>query len=218
MLANHSTLWGLQAITFIKSLWKKKVVPWRTLSSVNISKCVNATFCSPSKATIFLENPQRGASGLPFMNSTTLSWPIRPRSLAFSSSFVSVWVSSEGTAASVSAFAGALSVWDKGLLTIRAFFSTDAVSAAWSAPVIRSRSVWPWITYTIFKKECSGWHDIYTHLQDYKCWNGFDIEGFCNIRLFFCLNLKRKGDHRHLRRQVLQIPHLQEKYMWMLFR
>ena len=77
------------------------------------------------------------------MNKTTLLWFINVLSLVFNSSVDSLFSSlSTFDATTVGAFAGALSVRDKGLYNgVVACFATDWVRAAASAPEIRSRSV-----------------------------------------------------------------------------
>ena len=122
----------------------KNHAPCLTLSSVKISKWLNAMFFSLSNAEIFRENPQRGSSGLPFMNKTTLAWSIRPRSLAFSSSVVSFSLSWSADGTTTEAFAGDWSVRESGVYPgDAACLATDCVSIVALAPDIRSKRVWP---------------------------------------------------------------------------
>jgi len=122
-------------------------IPCLTLSSDNISKWLNSTFFSLSNALIFRENPQRGSSGLPFMNKTTLVWFINSRSLAFSSSgdsFLSLSWSADGT--TLDAFAGDWSVHESGVYAgATACLATACVRVAASAPGIRAKRVWPYV-------------------------------------------------------------------------
>lgn len=119
-------------------------IPCRTLSSVRISKCVKSTSCSLSSVDIFLENPQRGASGDPFMNKTTLLWFISPLSLACRSSCGS-FVLSSSVGSMLVGLAGALSVFDKGVYaSLVSYLATVLDSLVASAPFILSRRVCPW--------------------------------------------------------------------------
>ena len=131
----------------------RNYTPCLTLSSVKISKWLNSIFFPWSNAQIFRENPQRGTSGLPFMNKTTLDWFIKPRSLAFSSSSVSFFSLPWSTGGStLGAFAGDCSVRESGVSAEGvACLATAWVSAVASAPDMRSKRIWPYVSPGKFK-------------------------------------------------------------------
>lgn len=151
-----------------------------------MSKYENSTPCSRRSCTVFRENPQRGASGSPFMNSTTRSIAISARSRASSCSGVSSAPAS-AIGASPYAFsdgaAGARSVLDSAVGGACACFAMSAVSRAASAPSIRERSVWPYpftetsmmevkIAWTETEKrktrQCLPSSSMHTHTQSAK--------------------------------------------------
>lgn len=103
---------------------------------------MNWTPLSFSKPTIFLEKPQRGVSGDPFMNRTTWLWFINFRSRCSSSSGVSSAVGAEMFAG---ACAGAWFVRESGLYVgVEACFAICCVRAGASAPATRAKSVCPY--------------------------------------------------------------------------
>lgn len=160
----------------------KYYAPCRIPSSSRISKCVNSTFCSRRSAVIFFENPHRGESGLPFINSTTLLWFIRACILASSSSGVSYF------SVTADAFAGERCVFDWGVIDgFEAWVAIAAVSAGASAPVTRPRSVCPYclLVSIDLQKEtarpCVRMLRNKTYPENDKRRYGFDLKRLCNI-------------------------------------
>ena len=94
----------------------------------------------PSTCTAAREKPHWGASGVPFMKSTTSDCVISCRSRAFSCSGLSAVL--EGGEA------GARSVVDWGLGAVEGevCLASSEVSLGASAPDMRERRVWPYDT------------------------------------------------------------------------
>lgn len=126
---------------------------------------MNSTFCPRSNATVRLENPHLGPSGFPFINRTTLLWFINLRKRCSNSSGVSPFSSS--TNCESGAWAGDRLVLDWGVNKEEGFacFARDLVSAAASAPDIRSRRVCPcrsFLSAPLHRKRPlkSNWHEV----------------------------------------------------------
>ena len=120
--------------------------PWRTPSSVRISKCVNRISRSCRIPTIFLENPHRGASGEPFMNKTTLLWFIKVRKRFSSSSVDTISASCDAEGRPEGASAGLWSVCESGRYEeFDACFARSCVKLTASAPSILPSNKCPYI-------------------------------------------------------------------------
>lgn len=126
-----------------KTKERERNAPCRTLSSVNMSNVVYSTPCSFNIPTIVLENPHRGVSGSPFMNSTTLLLVISPFRRVFSWSSVSSCCFSLKIEGAAGGGAGDWVVVDLAWGIDRPCFASSAVSAGASAPFTLPRRVCP---------------------------------------------------------------------------